>query len=227
MGSIIVLQLNYILIYLFMKRVPYNLIIFWKIGANASSSTWRTVTTPSKKWPTEFRGKLDLFSTFLYIKQTNLIVLFWFGISDLDHSTYLISSRIQSIVPLSLELNGYQLFLNETVKPSFVTPSFVYFMFYFVSWSRLNKIHFFSRRPDKSPWSSDKEASIVNAFSLIHYDLNVCTNSLQVIHFNKIYFDFLNWNFARDKNQLGTFWPYSHTFLEGFTYCAQLKNMLF
>ena len=35
------------------------------------------------------------------------------------------------------------------------------------------------RKPEESPWSTDKDRPLVNSFSLIHHDLNVCTNSLQ------------------------------------------------
>ena len=35
------------------------------------------------------------------------------------------------------------------------------------------------KRPEVLPWSTSEEDHFVNAFSLIHHDLDVCTNSLQ------------------------------------------------
>ena len=35
------------------------------------------------------------------------------------------------------------------------------------------------KRPEVNPWSAGDKDNFVNAFSLIHHDLDVCTNSLQ------------------------------------------------
>lgn len=35
------------------------------------------------------------------------------------------------------------------------------------------------KRPEANPWGSSDKDNFVNAFSLIHHDLDVCTNSLQ------------------------------------------------
>ena len=35
------------------------------------------------------------------------------------------------------------------------------------------------KRPEVNPWSTGDKDNFVNAFSLIHHDLDVCTNSLQ------------------------------------------------